>query len=181
MQGAATMQKLDGIAPFFDGKLKVRFVPMQGRDFVEYTFVDARDVVLRPVEKSDVERYPERWAAYIAAKPEQAAVSGTPLTRLPGIDDSKAIMFGLNGVNTIEHLANLDGFAASALGDGGTMWRDIAKLYLNANSSPMMAAVAPPEPAAEADTATAAMQAQIAEQIAAARARDAAKTGKKAA
>jgi hypothetical protein len=117
-----------------EGKISVRFLPQGVEDWVEYKWVDSRDVVLRPVEDKDIKRFPEAWSAYTQAKPS-VPVNGTALTDLPGIKQEQAILIRIKGVSTVEQLAGLDDFAAVALGDQGIMWRDVAKLALQAKAT----------------------------------------------
>lgn len=118
-----------------DGHLLVRFVPAGDKDYIEYTWQGScKDRIFRPVEDSDIERYPQVWAAYSAARTREP-VTGTPLDRVPGLTPEHQVTLRLKGVSNVEGLASLDDYAAAGLGGNGVMWRDVAKLVLGTSAT----------------------------------------------
>jgi hypothetical protein len=116
-----------------DGKLSVRFAPVGDEDYIEYTWMDTcKDRIFRPVEPKDVERYPDLWKAYDAVR-NRGAMVGTPVDKLPGVSKDNAVILAMKGIRSVEDLAGLDDYTAGQHGSDVSAWRDIAKLYLQAN------------------------------------------------
>jgi hypothetical protein len=113
-----------------DGQLKIRFVPNGEEDWIEFARMDqSKDVLFRPAQQKDIEKYPQLWSVYSSHRPK-SIVDGTALTELPGLTSEIAMQFRLKGLFTVEQLEGLDDYAAAGLGASGRMYRDIAKLFL---------------------------------------------------
>ena len=91
---------------------------------------DRLNIIERPVQTSDPQRWPGHWAAYKQGQ-EQTPI-GTPIDLLfpqhPAIaDNCRAV-----GIQTVEMLANLNDHGQSTLGMGALDYVNYAKQYLNA-------------------------------------------------
>lgn len=77
----------------------------------------------------DREEFPAAWKAFTAS--EQQAVSGTPLTAIPGIGPSVAMEIRQLGITSVEDLAGIPDAALDKF-RGALMLRNRAKAYLAA-------------------------------------------------
>lgn len=117
----------------------------KGRDYIEINIVGDTNSVLRKVTPEDTLRFAREWEAFNAGSGE-IEVSGTPLTDVPGIDQSMSLSLRLKGVRTAEELAGLDETAAKALGMGVlTLWQS-AKQTLRLRELEAMQALVAQEP-----------------------------------
>ena len=101
------------------------------RDFVRIPIMDSRDELETPVRPQDIQRFPKEWAAYKGK--ENKSVSGTELSKLPGISEDKRIELEIKQIESIETLANAKVTVLEAMGDVYIQLQEIAKLHIKAN------------------------------------------------
>ena len=101
------------------------------KDFVSISITGSKDQFVGPVRPTDLERFPEAWAAYKQGKKVEKV--GTPLTNLPGIDEARIRELTVKEIETVEELADLTDGAAMNMGPIFVEFKKIARLYLEAN------------------------------------------------
>lgn len=101
------------------------------KDFVSISVTGSKDQFVGPVRPTDLERFPEAWAAYKEGKKVEKV--GTPLTELPGIDEARIRELTVKEIETVEELADLSDGAAMNMGPIFVEFKKIARLYLEAN------------------------------------------------
>lgn len=90
---------------------------------------ETTQVVDRPAQQSDKQRWPQQWAAYAAGKDQVA--EGTPLGLLFPRHPSAVAMLQAIGIMTVEHLANASATAIQAIGMHGQDYVNYAQKYLH--------------------------------------------------
>lgn len=70
--------------------------------------------LIQRVNPSHVQRWPKLWAAYQSGR-SLAPQTGTPLRKVPGMDEATALVFQLNNVPNTEALAKLDDLHLDAI------------------------------------------------------------------
>jgi hypothetical protein len=102
----------------------------EGRDFVKIQHPgETLNIVDRPVQDSDKQRWPRQWAAYAAGKRD--VPDGVPIDLLfPSKPEVAATMRGYN-IHTVEQLSNLSGSAIDTVGMGAQDWVNAAKRYMD--------------------------------------------------
>lgn len=137
----------------YDNRLYVEFYrkPMQhdaksrdaGRaiyDEIDYIRIhtpgDKSSVIERPVTAMDAERFAERYNKWKAGQEE--AVSGTPLTAMPGMTPGKVEEYRFFKITTIEQLAEAaDNLGQKFMGFQGDKARAKAFMEVAANNAPI--------------------------------------------
>ena len=101
------------------------------KDFVSISVTGNRDTFVGPVRASDLERFPTAWAAYREGKAETK--TGTPLAKVPGLDEARVRELTVANIETVEELADISDLAAQNMGPIFGEFKKIATLYLDAN------------------------------------------------
>ena len=74
------------------------------QDFVEISFIGAKDTLVERVQPSHMAQFRSEWDAYCDGRPRQRR-EGIPLTDLPGLDEARAEGYVARNVHTLEELA----------------------------------------------------------------------------
>lgn len=97
---------------------------------------DKSSVIERPVDALDAQRFADRYAKWKAGQEE--AVSGTPLTALPGMTPAKAEEYKFFKIVTVEQLADAaDNLGQKFLGFQQDKARAKAFIQVAANNAPI--------------------------------------------
>jgi hypothetical protein len=97
---------------------------------------DKSSVIERPVDALDSQRFADRYAKWKAGQEE--AVSGTPLTALPGMTPAKAEEYKFFKIVTVEQLADAaDNLGQKFLGFQQDKARAKAFIQVAANNAPI--------------------------------------------
>jgi len=106
-------------------------------DFVRiHTPGDKSTVIDRPVTAMDADRFADRYAKWKAGQEE--AVSGTPLTAMPGMTPGKVEEYRFFKITTIEQLAEAaDNLGQKFMGFQGDKARAKAFMEVAANNAPI--------------------------------------------
>jgi hypothetical protein len=96
------------------------------QDFVEISFVGAKDTLVERVQPSHMAAFRHEWDAYCDGRPLQRR-AGIPLTDLPGLDEERAESYVARNVHTLEELATLSDAQCQALGHGTLTDRQAAR------------------------------------------------------
>lgn len=94
---------------------------------------ETTQVVDRPAQQADKQRWPHQWQAYAAGKDQVA--EGTPLGLLFPRHPSAVAMLQAIGIMTVEHLANASATAIAAIGMHGQDYVNYAQKYIHGASS----------------------------------------------
>lgn len=89
---------------------------------------ETSQVVDRPVQQSDMRRWPAQWQAYAAGKDQVA--EGTPLGLLFPRHPAAIAMLQALGFMTVEHLANASATAIASIGMNGQDYVNYAQQYI---------------------------------------------------
>jgi hypothetical protein len=106
-----------------------RFFRQDDRDFVEISFVGAKDTIIKKVTPEHMARFRPEWDSYCDGTPMQPR-KGTPLTELSGVDEQRAAHYTARNVHNMEELAVLNDAQCQALGHGTLTLRKAAHEYL---------------------------------------------------
>lgn len=87
------------------------------QDFVEISFIGAKDTLVERVQPWHMARFRSEWDAYCDGRPVRRR-EGIALTELPGIDDEKAESYIGRNVHTVEELAALSDAQCQGIGHG---------------------------------------------------------------
>jgi hypothetical protein len=87
------------------------------QDFVEISFVGAKDTLVEKVTPSHMAQFRNEWDAYCDGRPLKHR-QGIPLTELPGLDDERAEHYIARNVHTLEELAALSDAQCQGIGHG---------------------------------------------------------------
>jgi hypothetical protein len=101
----------------------------EGRDFVKIQHPgETLNIVDRPAHDGDKQRWPQKWAHYLAGVTQ--IPDGIPLSLLfPDKPQIVDMMRGYN-IHTVEQLSNLSAQAISTVGMGAQDWVNAAKRYM---------------------------------------------------
>ena len=101
----------------------------ESHDFVKIQHPgETLNIVDRPVQASDKQRWPRQWAHYVQGTTQ--VPDGIPLNQLfPAAPHIVTMMRGYN-IHTVEQLANLSAEAISTVGMGAQDWVNAAKRYM---------------------------------------------------
>lgn len=101
----------------------------EGRDFVKIQHPgETLNIVDRPAHDGDRQRWPQKWAHYLAGVTQ--IPDGIPLSLLfPDKPQIVDMMRGYN-IHTVEQLSNLSAQAISTVGMGAQDWVNAAKRYM---------------------------------------------------
>jgi hypothetical protein len=86
-------------------------------DFVEISFVGAKDTLVEKVTPSHMAQFRDEWDAYCDGRPLSRR-QGIPLTELPGLDKERAEHYIARNVHTLEELAALSDAQCQNVGHG---------------------------------------------------------------
>lgn len=86
-------------------------------DFVEISFIGAKDTLVEKVSPSHMAQFRNEWDAYCDGRPLMRR-QGMPLTDLPGLDDERAEHYVARNVHTLEELAALSDAQCQGIGHG---------------------------------------------------------------
>lgn len=87
------------------------------QDFVEISFIGAKDTLVERVQPSHMAQFRNEWDAYCDGRPMQRR-EGVPLTDLPGLDEARAESYIARNVHTLEELAALSDAQCQGIGHG---------------------------------------------------------------
>jgi len=94
-----------------------KFFRRGDQDFVEISFVGAKDTLVERVQPSHMAAFRPEWDAYCDGRPIERR-AGTALTELPGLDDERAEGYVARNVHTLEELAALSDAQCQGIGHG---------------------------------------------------------------
>lgn len=108
--------------------------PLKQKEFIRY-FI-AGDKNNRPVEKV-TQAHRERFAIEYEAfkRGSSARADGTPIEEWPGLDPVTQANLKVMGFFTVEQVAGMNDAAMGALGMGGRMVRDRAKIFIETSTA----------------------------------------------
>jgi hypothetical protein len=87
------------------------------QDFVEISFIGAKDTLVERVQPTHMAQFRNEWDAYCDGRPMQRR-AGIPLTDLPGLDEARAEGYIARNVHTLEELAALSDAQCQGIGHG---------------------------------------------------------------
>jgi hypothetical protein len=87
------------------------------QDFVEISFIGAKDTLVERVQPSHMAQFRSEWDAYCDGRPMRRR-EGIPLTDLPGLDEARAEGYVARNVHTLEELAALNDAQCQGIGHG---------------------------------------------------------------
>jgi len=87
------------------------------QDFVEISFIGAKDTLVERVQPSHMAQFRPEWDAYCDGRPMQRR-EGIALTELPGLDEARAEGYVARNVHTLEELAALSDAQCQGIGHG---------------------------------------------------------------
>jgi hypothetical protein len=96
------------------------------QDFVEISFIGAKDTLVEKVNPSHMAQFRNEWDAYCDGRPIERR-AGIPLTDLPGLDDERAEGYVARNVHTLEELAALSDAQCQGIGHGALTDRQGAR------------------------------------------------------
>lgn len=96
------------------------------QDFVEISFVGAKDTLVERVKPSHMAQFRSEWDAYCDGRPMQRR-EGALLTDLPGLDPEKAENYVARNIHTLEELAALSDAQCQGIGHGTLTDREGAR------------------------------------------------------
>lgn len=102
-----------------------RFFRQDDRDFVEISFVGAKDTLVQKVTPEHMAKFRQEWDHYCDGTPMKQR-PGTPLTDLQGVDQQRADSYIARNVHSLEELAVLSDAQCQALGHGTLTLRKAA-------------------------------------------------------
>tara|TARA_B100000686_G_scaffold345683_1_gene430722 strand:- start:891 stop:1349 length:459 start_codon:yes stop_codon:yes gene_type:complete len=117
-----------------DGLMAARFYRRHNKNYIEITVAGEKDTLRRQVEPNDINRFEAEWKAYEEGL-DRVPVTGTNLEELPHVDQDRANGLRLQGVHTVEQLAELHDGLLQNIGMGAIDLRNAAQNYLAAADS----------------------------------------------
>jgi hypothetical protein len=96
------------------------------QDFVEISFVGAKDTLVEKVTPSHMAQFRNEWDAYCDGRPIERR-QGIPLTDLSGLDAARADSYIARNVHTAEELAALSDAQCQGIGHGAITDRQAAR------------------------------------------------------
>jgi hypothetical protein len=96
------------------------------QDFIEISFIGAKDTLVERVRPSHMAQFRSEWDAYCDGRPPQRR-EGIPLTDLPDLDDTRAEGYIARNVHTLEELAALSDAQCQGIGHGSLTDRQGAR------------------------------------------------------
>jgi hypothetical protein len=96
------------------------------QDFVEISFVGAKDTLVEKVSPSHMAQFRNEWDAYCDGRPVERR-QGIALTDLPGLDEERAEHYLARNVHTLEELAELSDAQCQGIGHGTITDRQSAR------------------------------------------------------
>lgn len=103
-----------------------RFYRDGDRDFVEISFVGAKDTVVQKVKPEHMAKFRAEWNAYCDGHP-LARRKGTALTEIPGIDEVREQFYVARNIHNAEELAVLSDAQCQGVGHGTLTQRESAR------------------------------------------------------
>lgn len=95
-------------------------------DYVEISFIGAKDTFVEKVQPSHMAEFRNEWDAYCDGRPITRR-AGIALTELPGLDAEKAENYVVRNVHTLEELAALSDAQCQGIGHGALTDRQAAR------------------------------------------------------
>lgn len=126
-----------GIFPrFFMGEKEIKslseekgYPQFRDQEMVEITIAgDNRTVVVKKVDDSHKQRWPEQYAAF--KRGEEEPLNGLPLKQCPLFTSAQVATMKALNIHTVEALAELNDSAIGRLGMGARAWVAKAKAYI---------------------------------------------------
>lgn len=106
----------------------------EDREFVEIHIAgDNKSVVVKKVDQTIIDRWPEQYAAFKAGK--EAPVDGMPIQEWPMLTVSKVAELKALNIKTVESLAELKDTGIQRIGMGGRELVKQAQAYLKVSKS----------------------------------------------
>jgi hypothetical protein len=99
------------------------------QDFVEISFIGAKDTLVEKVGPWHMAQFRNEWDAYCDGRPVERR-QGIPLTNLPGLDDERAEHYIARNVHTLEELAALSDAQCQGIGHGTITDRQGARRFV---------------------------------------------------
>lgn len=87
--------------------------------------------IVRKVGPEDRERWPEQYKAFKQGR-GNVVIDGTPLEAWTALSKAQVREFNAMNIFSVEQLAAVDDYFCQRIGMGGRMWRDRAKIWLEA-------------------------------------------------
>lgn len=106
-----------------------RFYREDNKDFVEISFLGAKDTVIKKVTPELMAKFRDEWNAYCDGRPMEPR-KGTPLTVFPEISEERNAEFIRRNLHTVEELAQLNDHQCQGLGHGLIALRKKAQNYI---------------------------------------------------
>jgi hypothetical protein len=103
-----------------------KFFRRGAQDFVEISFIGAKDTLVERVQPSHMAQFRSEWDAYCDGRPIQRR-NGIPLTDLPELDEARAESYITRNVHTLEELAALSDAQCQGIGHGALTDRQGAR------------------------------------------------------
>jgi hypothetical protein len=94
-----------------------KFFRRGDQDFVEISFIGAKDTLVERVQPSHMAQFRSEWDAYCDGRPMRRR-EGIPLTDLPGVDEARAEGYIARNVHSLEELAALSDAQCQGIGHG---------------------------------------------------------------
>lgn len=95
------------------------------RTFIKIRVTGQTDIVDRPAQERDFERFPKSHAAYLGELVESE--DGIAIEKLPGISEGLALSWRSKGVRTVQDLAKMPNELIGVLGFSGKDYREKAR------------------------------------------------------
>jgi hypothetical protein len=96
------------------------------QDFVEISFIGAKDTLVEKVTPSHMAQFRNEWDAYCDGRPIERR-QGIPLIDLAGLDEARAESYIARNVHTLEELAALSDAQCQGIGHGAITDRQGAR------------------------------------------------------
>lgn len=103
-----------------------KFFRRGDQDYVEISFVGAKDTLVEKVKPAHMAQFRSEWDAYCDGRPMRRR-EGTALIELPGLDEDRAAIYVARNVHTIEELAALSDAQCQGIGHGALTDRQGAR------------------------------------------------------
>jgi hypothetical protein len=96
------------------------------QDFVEISFIGAKDTFVEKVSPSHMAQFRNEWDAYCDGRPIERR-AGIALIELPGLDEARAEAYVARNVHTLDELAALSDAQCQGIGHGALTDRQSAR------------------------------------------------------
>lgn len=103
-----------------------RFFREGERDFVEISFVGAKDTVVQKVKPEHMAKFRREWDAHCDGRPMERR-PGTALTEIPGVDAAREAFYLARNIHNAEELSVLSDAQCQGVGHGTLTQRESAR------------------------------------------------------